>query len=263
MMYLLRLYGAIERYLNMFLITHHYSKYEFSFFDVALTKYFTLNSWETNSFVALFFPCASHILNLAMNGPWSEKYHWDDKGHHKFFLGRALLNGTRFPICLYIEKHSGRQSIRTEYADFIYEATPFYPAVAEAIKIGLTLPATICNIELLFSTLQHVKTWNWSTIRDERLNKLCMLKVHRKRIQENTAEFIGKVTNKYKQQPRRLKVSIADYENEACNIKEPYRSTQGKDVRERNTSRLISKVELSSWSLLRFLFYGQLLLIVC
>ncbi|XP_011351324.2 zinc finger MYM-type protein 1-like [Ooceraea biroi] len=91
-----------------------------------------------------------------------------------------------------------------EYADLICQATPFYPAIAEAIKIGLTLPATTCSIERSFSTLRRVKTWNRSTMGDERLSGLCILSVHRKRVQEDT-EFIDNVTNEFGKQPRRLK----------------------------------------------------------
>ncbi|KMQ93995.1 52 kda repressor of the inhibitor of the protein kinase-like protein [Lasius niger] len=83
-----------------------------------------------------------------------------------------------------------------EYADLICQATPFYPAVAEAIKIGLTLPATTCSIERSFSTLRRIKTWNRSTMGDKRLSGLCMLSVHRKRVQEDT-EFIDNVTNEF------------------------------------------------------------------
>lgn len=39
-----------------------------------------------------------------------------------------------------------------EYANVIAQATPFYPAVCEAIKIGLTIPATTCRLERIFST---------------------------------------------------------------------------------------------------------------
>lgn len=90
-----------------------------------------------------------------------------------------------------------------EYADLIAQATPFYPAVCEAIKIGLTIPATTCSIERTFSTLRRVKTWNRSTMGDARLSGLCMLSVHRKRVEEDT-DFIDKVMNKFGQQPRRL-----------------------------------------------------------
>lgn len=90
-----------------------------------------------------------------------------------------------------------------QYADLICHATPFYPSVAEAIKICLTLPATTCSIERTFSTLRRVKTWNRSTMGDGRLSGLCMLSVHRKRLQEN-AEFIDLIINRFGQQPRRL-----------------------------------------------------------
>jgi len=47
------------------------------------------------------------------------------------------------------------------------------------------------SIEHSFSILRRVKTWNRSTMEDEKLSELCMLSVHRKRVQEDT-EFIDK-----------------------------------------------------------------------
>lgn len=92
-----------------------------------------------------------------------------------------------------------------EYADLICQTTPFYPAVVEVIKIGLIFPATTCSIKRSFSILRRVKTW--STMGDERLSGLCMLSVHRKKVQENT-KFINNVTNEFEKQPRRLKFSF-------------------------------------------------------
>ena len=43
-----------------------------------------------------------------------------------------------------------------EYGNMISQATP----VCEAIKIGLTIPATTCSIE----RTRRVKTWNRSTV---------------------------------------------------------------------------------------------------
>ena len=62
----------------------------------------------------------------------------------------------------------------------IDEVTTFCPAVSEALKIGMTLPATTCGIERSFSTLRRIKTWNRSTMSEQRLNGLCMLCVHKK-----------------------------------------------------------------------------------
>ena len=70
-----------------------------------------------------------------------------------------------------------------EYVDWIAQATlngVFHPAVCDAIKIGLTVPATTC----IFSTLRCDKTWNRSTMGDARLSGLCTLSLHRKRVLE-------------------------------------------------------------------------------
>ena len=40
-----------------------------------------------------------------------------------------------------------------ENADFIAQATPFYPSVFGAIEIGLTILITTCSIDRMFSTL--------------------------------------------------------------------------------------------------------------
>ena len=93
----------------------------------------------------------------------------------------------------------------TDCMSLIEEATKFYPAVSEAFKIGMTLSATTCSIERSFSTLRRVKTWNRSTMSDDRLSGLCMLSVHKKRI-NNCPNFIDKVVDKFGQQKRRLEL---------------------------------------------------------
>ncbi|XP_042913321.2 52 kDa repressor of the inhibitor of the protein kinase-like [Parasteatoda tepidariorum] len=90
-----------------------------------------------------------------------------------------------------------------EYVDLVVEATPFYPALVEAMKIGLTLPATTCTIERTFSTMRRIKTWNRSAMNHERLSSLCMLSVHKKRIKDDS-EFIENIINRFGQQARRL-----------------------------------------------------------
>ena len=63
--------------------------------------------------------------------------------------------------------------------------TKFYPAVRYALLVLLTLPATTCTVERSFSTLRRVKTWLRSTMSDERLSGLCMLSVHRDKVNCN------------------------------------------------------------------------------
>lgn len=47
------------------------------------------------------------------------------------------------------------ESLDVNYLDSVAEATLFYPSVAEAIKIGATLPTTTCTIMLLQFTTTH------------------------------------------------------------------------------------------------------------
>ncbi|XP_025412890.1 uncharacterized protein LOC112685271 [Sipha flava] len=92
-----------------------------------------------------------------------------------------------------------------EYLDLIEMSKDFYPAVANAIKIGATLPTTTCSIERSFSTLRRVKTWNRATMGDNRLSGLCMMSVHRKRLGEDT-KFIENSIEEFGKKPRRLQL---------------------------------------------------------
>ena len=60
--------------------------------------------------------------------------------------------------------------------------TEFYPSINYALLIALTLPVTSCTVERSFSNLRRVKTWIRSTMSNERLSGLCMMSVHRERI---------------------------------------------------------------------------------
>lgn len=102
---------------------------------------------------------------------------------------------------------SGVDRYEKHLIDYIDEAKDFFPSVAEAIKIGLSLPVTTCTVERSFSTLRRVKTWNRSTTGDERLSGLCLLSVHRGKItKDNKDNFIENVINKFGQKPRRLQL---------------------------------------------------------
>jgi len=62
----------------------------------------------------------------------------------------------------------------------------FYPAVANAIKVGATLSTTTYSIECSFSTLRPAKTWNRTSMSDDRFCGLCMMSIHKKRLAEDT-----------------------------------------------------------------------------
>lgn len=82
--------------------------------------------------------------------------------------------------------------------------TELYPAIEQAIILALTLPASTCTIERTFSTMRRVKTWLRSTMTDNRLSGLCMMSVHRKYVNENKADFVNEVINKFGATQRRL-----------------------------------------------------------
>ena len=64
----------------------------------------------------------------------------------------------------------------------LVKQTTMFPAVRKAILIALILPATSCTVERYFSTLRRVKNWLRSTMSDTRLSGLCMLSVHRNKV---------------------------------------------------------------------------------
>ena len=86
----------------------------------------------------------------------------------------------------------------------------FYPAIRHALLIALTLPSSTCTVERSFSTLRRVKTWLRATMGESRTSGLCMVSVHRKKIQSNMDEFIKQVTDKFALQPQRLQFLFSD-----------------------------------------------------
>lgn len=48
-----------------------------------------------------------------------------------------------------------------------------------ALKLVGTLPVTTCECERSFSSLRHIKTWDRSTMTNDRLNGLALLYIHR------------------------------------------------------------------------------------
>ena len=86
----------------------------------------------------------------------------------------------------------------------------FYPAIRHALLKALTLPSATCTVERSFSTLRRVKTWLRATMGESRTSGLCMVSVHRKKIQSNMDEFIKQVTDKFALQSRRLQFLFSD-----------------------------------------------------
>ena len=71
-----------------------------------------------------------------------------------------------------------------ENISFFLKDCEFYPTVKKSIIIYMTIPPTTCSTERTFSTLRHVKTWLRSTMCENRLSGLCMLSLHRKKIED-------------------------------------------------------------------------------
>ena len=96
--------------------------------------------------------------------------------------GDILPNFTAGAMCYEMWKNKGIANLIPDWMTLIDEATPFYPAVSEALQISMTFPAKTCSIKRSFSTLRRIKNWYRSTMSDQRLNGLCMLSVHKKRV---------------------------------------------------------------------------------
>jgi len=79
-----------------------------------------------------------------------------------------------------------------EFVDLV-KNMELFPAVRQAMITLLTLPATTSTVERSFSTMRWVKTWLRSTISDDRLSGLCMMSVHRSRINCDKNSYIQKV----------------------------------------------------------------------
>ena len=98
------------------------------------------------------------------------------------------------------------QSENLEELDFIdlVRHIELYPAVRQAFITLLTLSATICTVERSFNTLRRVKTWLRTATSDDRLFGLCLMSVHRSRINSDKKSFMRKAIDKFGKDPRRL-----------------------------------------------------------
>ena len=77
---------------------------------------------------------------------------------------------------------------------------PGFENIKVSLRILATLPVTSCECERSFSALRRLKNYNRSTMKNERLNGLALMHVH-KDIQPDIQEVINKFA---KQHPRRL-----------------------------------------------------------
>uniref|UniRef100_H2YP29 HAT C-terminal dimerisation domain-containing protein n=1 Tax=Ciona savignyi TaxID=51511 RepID=H2YP29_CIOSA len=109
-----------------------------------------------------------------------------------------LLEKHQFKLYKTVNKIQDNLAVDQVCEIFLKNDTLFltYPNHAALIRQYLTLPSTSCA-ERSFSCLRRIKTYLRSTMRQERLNHLCLINVHSKRIQSLNKEkiineFIGK-----------------------------------------------------------------------
>ena len=88
-----------------------------------------------------------------------------------------------------VQKHKPLNDNSLGMIELVKQITLF-PAVRKAILIALTLPATSCTVERSFGTLRRVKTWLRSTMSDTRMSGLCMLSVHRDKVNSQKTELM-------------------------------------------------------------------------
>ena len=87
------------------------------------------------------------------------------------------------------------QSENLEELDFtdLVRHIELYPAIRQAFITLLILPATTCTVERLLNTLRRVKIWLRTTVFDDRLSGLCLMSVHRSRVNSGKKSFMQKV----------------------------------------------------------------------
>jgi hypothetical protein len=66
----------------------------------------------------------------------------------------------------------------------------------------MNIPPTTCTIERSFSTLRRVKTWLRSTMTEQRLSGLCILSIHRQKIDD--LNLIQGVVDEFSKNKRNL-----------------------------------------------------------
>ena len=62
--------------------------------------------------------------------------------------------------------------------------TDTFPNINVLLKIACTLPVTICENERANSQIKLLKTYLRSTMSEDRLSSLAMMKIHRKKVKE-------------------------------------------------------------------------------
>ena len=88
--------------------------------------------------------------------------------------------------------------------DTLEQCSPHeFPNIAKAFTVLLTLPITTATAERSFSALGRLKTYMRSTMKEERLNGLALMHIHKHDIQIDTEEIINEFAAA---SPRRLEL---------------------------------------------------------
>lgn len=111
-----------------------------------------------------------------------------------FDIPNIKVNGLVWYDYWQLKSQSFINDIMVDYKKLLVECE-FFPAVKKGIMIYITLPPTTCTVERSFSTLRRVKTWTRSTMSEDRLDGLCMISVHREKIEDKKNEYIEEVIN--------------------------------------------------------------------
>jgi len=89
----------------------------------------------------------------------------------------------------------------------------YYPVIFQILNIFISLPPTTCTVERSFSILRRVKTWLRSTTEEDRLNGLCMMSLHRERVNANKDTFMQDVINMFGIKRRNFQFLFTDILN--------------------------------------------------
>jgi len=102
-----------------------------------------------------------------------------------------------------VQKHNPLDDNSLGMIELVKQITLF-PAVGKAILIALTLLARSCTVVRSFSTLGRVNTWLRSTMSDKSLSGLCMLSVHRDKVNSQKTELMNRDIDNFGTDPRRV-----------------------------------------------------------
>jgi len=125
----------------------------------------------------------------------------DIENHFK--IPNIKVNGLIWYDYWQLKSQSFINDIMVDHKKLLKECE-FFPAVKKGIIIYITLPPTTCTVERSFSTLRRVKTWTRSTMSEDRLDGLCMISVHREKINDKKNEYVEQIINIFGVKKRNL-----------------------------------------------------------